>query len=146
MLSKLEETGAHLETDRNSISLDMRGNRPKAVDISTAPYPDFPTDMQAQFMALNVVSEGRAVIKENVFENRFMHVPELRRLGADIYQKGNKEAPSACGACSVEIISRIRLSKGILQRDIMPKFYQACTLVAAKKGKVTDSEILFDRL
>jgi UDP-N-acetylglucosamine 1-carboxyvinyltransferase len=67
----------------------MRGNRPRAVDVTTAPYPAFPTDMQAQFTALNCVAEGTGVITETVFENRFMHVQELHRLGADIKVEGN---------------------------------------------------------
>ncbi|MGN6313411.1 MAG: UDP-N-acetylglucosamine 1-carboxyvinyltransferase [Rhodanobacteraceae bacterium] len=89
VLSKLEEAGAHINTNGESIELDMRGNRPKAVDITTAPYPAFPTDMQAQFTALNCVAEGTGVITETVFENRFMHVHELHRLGADIKLEGN---------------------------------------------------------
>jgi UDP-N-acetylglucosamine 1-carboxyvinyltransferase len=67
----------------------MRGNRPRAVDVSTAPYPAFPTDMQAQIMALNAVAEGTGVVTETVFENRFMHVQELMRMGAKITLKGN---------------------------------------------------------
>ncbi|HET7222319.1 MAG TPA: UDP-N-acetylglucosamine 1-carboxyvinyltransferase, partial [Rhodanobacteraceae bacterium] len=89
VLSKLEDAGAHINTNGESIELDMRGNRPKAVDITTAPYPAFPTDMQAQFTALNCVAEGTGVITETVFENRFMHVQELHRLGADIKVEGN---------------------------------------------------------
>jgi len=89
VLSKLEDAGAHINTNGESIELDMRGNRPKAVDITTAPYPAFPTDMQAQFTALNCVAEGTGVITETVFENRFMHVHELHRLGADIKLEGN---------------------------------------------------------
>lgn len=89
VLSKLEDAGAHITTDVDSIELDMRGARPRAVDVSTAPYPAFPTDMQAQFTALNCVAEGTGVITENVFENRFMHVQELHRLGADIKLEGN---------------------------------------------------------
>jgi UDP-N-acetylglucosamine 1-carboxyvinyltransferase len=89
VLAKLEEAGAHINTNGESIELDMRGNRPKAVDITTAPYPAFPTDMQAQFTALNCVAEGTGVITETVFENRFMHVHELHRLGADIKLEGN---------------------------------------------------------
>ncbi|MGH8216029.1 MAG: UDP-N-acetylglucosamine 1-carboxyvinyltransferase [Rhodanobacteraceae bacterium] len=89
VLSKLEDAGAHISTDEDAIELDMRGNRPRAIDISTAPYPAFPTDMQAQFTALNCVAEGTGVITENVFENRFMHVQELHRLGADIKLEGN---------------------------------------------------------
>jgi UDP-N-acetylglucosamine 1-carboxyvinyltransferase len=89
VLSKLEDAGAHINTNGESIELDMRGNRPRAVDITTAPYPAFPTDMQAQFTALNCVAEGTGVITETVFENRFMHVHELHRLGADIKLEGN---------------------------------------------------------
>jgi UDP-N-acetylglucosamine enolpyruvyl transferase len=80
----------------------MRGNRPKAVTLTTAPYPAFPTDMQAQFMALNTVAEGVGVITETMFENRFMHVQELQRLGADIRVEGNtaiiRGVPNMTGA------------------------------------------------
>ena len=89
VLAKLQEAGAHINTTEDSIELDMRGNRPRAVDLTTAPYPAFPTDMQAQFMALNCVAEGVGVITETIFENRFMHVQELQRLGADIRVEGN---------------------------------------------------------
>ncbi|MCX7555500.1 UDP-N-acetylglucosamine 1-carboxyvinyltransferase [Xanthomonadaceae bacterium JHOS43] len=89
VLVKLEEAGAHISTGPDSIELDMRGNRPKSVDITTAPYPAFPTDMQAQFTALNSVAEGVGTIHETVFENRFMHVQELQRLGADIRVDGH---------------------------------------------------------
>lgn len=89
VLQKLEEAGAHLNVTDDSIELDMRGNRPKAVSVTTAPYPAFPTDMQAQFTALNTVAEGVGMVTETVFENRFMHVQELRRLGADIRLHGN---------------------------------------------------------
>jgi UDP-N-acetylglucosamine 1-carboxyvinyltransferase len=89
VLSKLEDAGAHINTSEDTIELDMRGHRPRAVDVTTAPYPAFPTDMQAQFTALNCAAEGTGVITETVFENRFMHVQELRRLGADIKLEGN---------------------------------------------------------
>ncbi|MEO7013538.1 MAG: UDP-N-acetylglucosamine 1-carboxyvinyltransferase [Dokdonella sp.] len=89
VLSKLEDAGAHISTGDDWIELDMRGRRPKAVNITTAPYPAFPTDMQAQFTALNCVAEGVGVITETVFENRFMHALELQRLGADIQLEGN---------------------------------------------------------
>lgn len=88
VLLKLQEAGAEIETGEDWISLDMKGNRPRAVDISTAPYPAFPTDMQAQFMALNTVAEGTSCITENIFENRFMHVQELQRMGAQIALRG----------------------------------------------------------
>ena len=89
VLSKLEDAGAEISTGEDWISLDMHGRRPRAVNITTAPYPAFPTDMQAQFTALNCVAEGVGVITETVFENRFMHVHELQRLGADIRVEGN---------------------------------------------------------
>ena len=90
VLEKLREAGARVKIGENWVDLDMQGRRTKAVDIVTAPYPEMPTDMQAQFMALNVVAEGQAVITETVFENRFMHVHELQRMGADIKLKGSK--------------------------------------------------------
>jgi UDP-N-acetylglucosamine 1-carboxyvinyltransferase len=89
VLSKLEDTGAHINCDEDTIELDMRGRRPRAVDVTTAPYPAFPTDMQAQFMALNCVADGVGVINETIFENRFMHVNELLRLGADVQVEGH---------------------------------------------------------
>ena len=89
VLAKLEDAGAHINTGEDWIELDMRGRRPKAVNVTTAPYPAFPTDMQAQFTALNCVAEGVGVITETVFENRFMHALELQRLGADIRLEGN---------------------------------------------------------
>lgn len=89
VLQKLREAGAEITTGDDWIELDMRGQRPKAVDIHTAPYPAFPTDMQAQFTALNAVAEGVGTITETVFENRFMHVLELQRMGANIKLEGN---------------------------------------------------------
>ena len=89
VLAKLIEAGAEIETGKDWISLDMKGKRAKAVDVRTAPYPAFPTDMQAQFSILNAVAEGSSSITETIFENRFMHVQELKRLGADIEVNGN---------------------------------------------------------
>lgn len=89
VLQKLQEAGAEIRTDADSISLDMQGRRPKAVDITTAPYPAFPTDMQAQFAAMNCMADGVGVIKETIFENRFMHMNELMRLGADVKIDGH---------------------------------------------------------
>ncbi len=89
VLAKLEEAGAQIGSDADSITLDMGGRRPKAVNIVTAPHPAFPTDMQAQFMAMNCIAEGVGSIDETIFENRFMHVQELIRLGADIRVDGN---------------------------------------------------------
>jgi len=89
VLRKLEESGAEVSTGEDWIELDMHGRRPKAVDVTTSPYPGFPTDMQAQFTALNAIAEGTGVVRETVFENRFMHVLELQRLGADMRLEGN---------------------------------------------------------
>ena len=89
VLSKLEEAGAQIEIGEDWISLDMKGKRPQAVSLTTAPYPAFPTDMQAQFTALNAVAEGSGTITETVFENRFMHVHEMIRMGADMKVEGN---------------------------------------------------------
>jgi UDP-N-acetylglucosamine 1-carboxyvinyltransferase len=89
VLIKLKEAGAMIESGDNWIALDMQGKRPKAVDIRTAPYPAFPTDMQAQFAALNCVAEGASAVIETIFENRFMHMHELQRMGADIRIEGH---------------------------------------------------------
>ena len=89
VLAKLTEAGASIDTDENSISLDMKGQRPRAVDIHTVPFPGFPTDMQAQFTAMNCIATGNGTITESVFENRFMHVQELQRMGANLKLEGN---------------------------------------------------------
>ena len=89
VIGKLEEAGARVSTGDNWIEIDMRGRRPHAVDIRTAPYPAFPTDMQAQFAALNAVATGVGTIIETIFENRFMHMLEMRRMGAEIRLEGN---------------------------------------------------------
>ena len=84
VLAKLTEAGAKINIEDNAITLDMHGRRPKSVDIHTSPFPGFPTDMQAQFAAMNSIAKGTGVITETVFENRFMHVHELQRMGADL--------------------------------------------------------------
>ena len=89
VLDKLRDAGAEITCGDDWIELDMKGKRPKAVSVRTAPYPAFPTDMQAQFTALNVIAEGTGTIVETVFENRFMHVQELQRMGANIEVEGN---------------------------------------------------------
>ena len=88
VLQKLRDAGASIETGEDWIDLDMRGRRATAVDVTTAVYPGFPTDMQAQFMVLDAVAKGSATITETIFENRFMHVPELERMGAKIKSEG----------------------------------------------------------
>ena len=89
VLQKLVEAGADISHTADTITLDMGGRRPRAVDITTAPYPAFPTDMQAQFAAMNCMADGVGVIKETIFENRFMHMNELMRLGADVKIDGH---------------------------------------------------------
>jgi UDP-N-acetylglucosamine 1-carboxyvinyltransferase len=89
VLDKLIEAGAEITTGEDWIALDMHGKRPKAVSLRTAPYPAFPTDMQAQFIALNAIATGVGIITETIFENRFMHVQELQRMGADIKLESN---------------------------------------------------------
>ncbi len=89
VIGKLQEAGAQVDVGDNWIEIDMRGRRPRAIDIRTAPYPAFPTDMQAQFAALNAVATGVGTIIETIFENRFMHMLEMRRMGAEIRLEGN---------------------------------------------------------
>jgi UDP-N-acetylglucosamine 1-carboxyvinyltransferase len=89
VLLKLQEAGAEITTGEDWIELDMKGKRPKAVNVRTAPYPAFPTDMQAQFIAMNAVAEGTGTVIETIFENRFMHVLEMQRMGAQIQIEGN---------------------------------------------------------
>lgn len=89
VLAKLVEAGAEITTGEDWIQLDMHGKKPKAVSLRTAPYPAFPTDMQAQFIAMNTVADGVGVVTETIFENRFMHVQELQRMGADIRLESN---------------------------------------------------------
>ncbi|WP_058834090.1 UDP-N-acetylglucosamine 1-carboxyvinyltransferase [Luteimonas abyssi] len=100
VLDKLAEAGAKVDVVGDAITVDMDGRRPRAVDLVTEPYPGFPTDMQAQFMALNCIAEGTGVIDERIFENRFMHVNELMRLGADIQIDGHRAT-----VCGVERLS-----------------------------------------
>lgn len=89
VLEKIRLTGADIKTTDNSIHLTMNLDRPRPVDIETSPFPGFPTDMQAQFSVLNALADGKSIIKENVFENRFMHILELNRMGCDISVSGN---------------------------------------------------------
>jgi UDP-N-acetylglucosamine 1-carboxyvinyltransferase len=90
VIGKLADAGADMGIEGDTITVDMRGRRPAAVDIVTEPHPGFPTDMQAQFMAMNCIAEGTGTIDERIFENRFMHVNELMRLGADISIDGHR--------------------------------------------------------
>ncbi len=102
VLAKLREAGAEILTRENNLELDMRGRKPRAVNVHTAPFPGFPTDMQAQFTALNSIAEGTGAITEQVFENRFMHIQELLRMGANLRLEGNtaisRGVPALLGA------------------------------------------------
>jgi UDP-N-acetylglucosamine 1-carboxyvinyltransferase len=97
VLAKLQEAGAKIVSGDNWVELDMEGRRPRAVSLHTSPYPGFPTDMQAQFTALNCMAEGTGVITESVFENRFMHVLELQRMGAQVRIEGNTVITTGVG-------------------------------------------------
>ncbi|MCX7063975.1 MAG: UDP-N-acetylglucosamine 1-carboxyvinyltransferase [Proteobacteria bacterium] len=132
VLIKLDEAGATLSQGKDWLELDMKGARPRAVDIRTAPYPAFPTDMQAQFLAMNAIADGTSRVTETIFENRFMHVPEINRLGAKIVLDGNTTA----------IITGVERLKGapVMATDLRASF----SLVVA--GLVADGETLIDRI
>jgi UDP-N-acetylglucosamine 1-carboxyvinyltransferase len=131
VVQKLREAGATIVVGDDWITLDMQGQRPKAVDIYTAPYPAFPTDMQAQFTALNAVAEGVGVVTETIFENRFMHVQELQRMGAKIKLEGNTAI--CCG------------SENLTGAPVMATDLRAsASLVLA--GLVANGETLVDRI
>ena len=98
VIDKLEQAGATISVGDDWIELDMQGRQPKAVNLKTVPHPGFPTDMQAQFVTLNCIAEGTGVITETIFENRFMHVPELHRMGADISLEGNSAVSKGASA------------------------------------------------
>ncbi|WP_374381360.1 UDP-N-acetylglucosamine 1-carboxyvinyltransferase [Thermomonas sp.] len=131
VLDKLREAGAEVTTDGDLISLDMHGKRPRAVNITTAPHPAFPTDMQAQFMALDCIADGVGVVNETIFENRFMHVNELLRLGADIRVDGHtavvRGVPQLSGA-------------PVMATDLRA----SASLILA--GLVADGETVIDRI
>ncbi|MEN1727032.1 MAG: UDP-N-acetylglucosamine 1-carboxyvinyltransferase [Pseudomonadota bacterium] len=131
VLAKLDDVGAHINTGDDWIELDMGGRRPRAVNIATAPYPGFPTDMQAQFTALNSIAEGTGVVRENVFENRFMHVQELQRLGADMQVEGN--------TVIVRGVERLTAAP-IMATDLRAS---ACLVLA---GLVADGDTIVDRV
>ncbi|MDH5511757.1 MAG: UDP-N-acetylglucosamine 1-carboxyvinyltransferase [Gammaproteobacteria bacterium] len=131
VLDKLSETGAVIETGPNWISLDMQGRRPKGVTVRTAPYPAFPTDMQAQFIALNSVAEGSGKVTETIFENRFMHVYELQRMGARIEMEGN-----------TAIVNGVKSLKGA---PVMATDLRASASLALA-GLVAEGETVVDRI
>ena len=116
VLEKLEMSGANLEISKDSVKLCMGLSRPEPVDVETGVYPGFPTDMQAQFMALNTIADGTSTVSETIFENRFMHVQELKRLGAQIEIQGNmaviQGVPELAGA---EVMATdLRASAGLV--------------------------------
>ena len=131
MLEKLRECGAEISTEEDCLTLDMRGRRANAINLTTAPYPAFPTDMQAQFVALNTTAAGTATVKETIFENRFMHVQELQRMGADIELQGN-----------TAIIRGVRklLGAPVMATDLRAS---ACLVIA---GLAAEGETLIDRI
>ncbi|MGL5948106.1 MAG: UDP-N-acetylglucosamine 1-carboxyvinyltransferase [Aeromonas sp.] len=131
VLVKLEEAGAGISKGKDWITLDMTGRTLKPVSIKTAPYPAFPTDMQAQFTVLNAVAQGTGMLTETIFENRFMHVPELVRMGADIELQGN--------------VAICRDSKGFKGAQVMATDLRAsASLVLA--GFVAEGETIVDRI
>lgn len=132
VLIKLSEAGAVIEQGADWVSLSMSRGRPKAVDIRTAPHPGFPTDMQAQFLALNAIAEGTSRVTETIFENRFMHVPEINRLGADIALEGAKTAV-------IEGVAKLH-GAPVMATDLRASF----SLVIA--GLVAEGETLIDRI
>ena len=131
VLDKLREAGAAIAVDGDRITLDMHGKRPRAVNITTAPHPAFPTDMQAQFMALDCIADGVGVINETIFENRFMHVNELLRLGADIRVDGHTAVVRGASALS---------GAPVMATDLRA----SASLILA--GLVADGETVIDRI
>jgi len=131
VVEKLHEAGAEISSGDNWMELDMRGKRPVAVNVTTAPYPAFPTDMQAQFVALNSIANGTATVKETIFENRFMHVQELQRMGADIELQGN--------TAIVRGVQRLR-GAPVMATDLRAS---ACLVIA---GLAAEGETLIDRI
>jgi UDP-N-acetylglucosamine 1-carboxyvinyltransferase len=131
VLSKLEQAGAEIKVGDNWIELNMHGKRPKSVSLRTAPYPAFPTDMQAQFTALNAIADGTGSITETVFENRFMHVHEMNRMGADIAVEGN-----------TVIVKGVDTLKGapVMATDLRA----SASLIIA--GLVSENETVVDRI
>ena len=136
VLLKLIEAGAEIKTGDDWIGLDMKGKRPNAVNIKTAPYPGFPTDMQAQFTALNAIANGTCVIIENIFENRFMHINEMQRMGANISIEGNS---AVCkGVKSLK-------SAQVMATDLRASASLVLTGLVAKGNTVVDRIYHIDR-
>ena len=134
---KLVESGAKIDTGEAWIELDMRNRRPVAVDIETAPYPGFPTDMQAQYLALNSIADGTSMIREKIFENRFMHVQELCRLGANIRLLGPSSA-------IVEGVANLR-GAPVMATDLRASFSLVVAALAAEGETIIDRIYHIDR-
>ena len=132
VISKLEEAGASITCSDDQINLKMKEDIPKSTSLSTAPFPSFPTDMQAQFIALNAISNGSATVTETVFENRFMHVNELIRMGGDIELRGN--------TAFIEGKGRKLIAAPVMATDLRA----SASLVLA--GLVATGETLVDRI
>ena len=137
VLEKLADAGAAIETEPARIALDMHGERPKAVDIETAPYPGFPTDMQAQFLAMNTVARGTSRVVETIFENRFMHLNELSRLGADARLEGKRTAV-------VRGVARLR-GAPVMATDLRASFGLVVGALVARGATVIDRIYHMDR-
>lgn len=137
ILEKLQQMGAQIKTGDDWVELDMQGRRPVAVDIETSPYPGFPTDMQAQFMALNAVAKGTATIRETIFENRFMHVHEMNRLGANIELHG----PSMAVVHGVEELK----AAPVMATDLRASFSLVLAALVAEGTTVIDRIYHIDR-
>ena len=137
MLEKLQQVGATIDVGTDWVALDMHGRRPTAVDIETSPYPGFPTDMQAQFMALNAVAMGTATIRETIFENRFMHVHELNRLGANIELHG----PSMAVVHGVDALK----AAPVMATDLRASFSLVLAALAAEGTTMIDRIYHIDR-
>ena len=137
MLEKLQQVGATIDVGTDWVTLDMHGRRPTAVDIETSPYPGFPTDMQAQFMALNAVATGTATIRETIFENRFMHVHELNRLGANIELHG----PSMAVVHGVDALK----AAPVMATDLRASFSLVLAALAAEGTTMIDRIYHIDR-
>ncbi|MFC6168947.1 UDP-N-acetylglucosamine 1-carboxyvinyltransferase [Acinetobacter terrestris] len=131
VLDKFEEMGAEVTRGDDWIELDMMGKRPKAVSFQTLPYPEFPTDMQAQIMAVNAIGHGFSTISETIFENRFMHVPELSRMGANIQVEGNDAVVTGVDKLS---------AAPVMATDLRASFSLVLAALAA------DGETLIDRI
>jgi UDP-N-acetylglucosamine 1-carboxyvinyltransferase len=131
VIEKLTEAGAQVETGPDWIHLSMHGRRPRAVNVRTAPYPAFPTDMQAQFIAMNSIAEGTGTVTETIFENRFMHVYELQRMGANIEMEGNTAI--------------VRGTQSLTGAPVMATDLRASASLALA-GLVAESETIVDRI